>query len=146
MAPRSSTVSDIDTLSRQYQLFTVLLAAKETPPPSGRRRCDARAGGRLVEAGSASEGAGESAPPSLWWGQMPVKFDRPMVKRLFDKTDTDGSGGLDRDEIKALADSLGASADAVKRSFDEIDVNRNGEWSLRSSTPGTTSSATSWRS
>ena len=57
---------------------------------------------------------------------MPVKFDRPMVKRLFDKTDTDGSGGLDRDEIKALADSLGASADAVKRSFDEIDVNRNG--------------------
>jgi hypothetical protein len=41
---------------------------------------------------------------------MPVKFDRPMVKRLFDKTDTDGSGGLDRDEIAALAASLGTNA------------------------------------
>lgn len=55
---------------------------------------------------------------------MPVKFDRPMVRRLFDKTDTDGSGGLDREEIQVLADSLGTSSDTA--AFDEIDVNGNG--------------------
>eukprot|EP01046_Picozoa_sp_COSAG06_P021445 COSAG06_NODE_1612_length_8935_cov_5.449411_3_plen_2191_part_00 len=55
---------------------------------------------------------------------MPVKFDRPMVKRLFDKTDVDGSGGLDREEIQGLVNSLGTGADLA--AFDEIDSDGNG--------------------
>ena len=54
---------------------------------------------------------------------MPIKYDAAMVRRLFNKTDTDGSGGLDREEIAVLAEQLGAGTASA---FEEIDLNNNG--------------------
>ena len=54
---------------------------------------------------------------------MPIKYDAAMVRRLFNKTDTDGSGGLDREEIAVLAEQLGAASASA---FEEIDLNNNG--------------------
>lgn len=47
------TGCDVCDLIVTLTVFTVLLAAKETPPPSGRRRCDAcvRAGVRAPSRG-----------------------------------------------------------------------------------------------
>ena len=57
-----------------------------------------------------------------------------MVRQLFDETDLDGSGALDRDEIRGLAATMGVKLDQrdLAAAMNEMDESGGGETHLLS--------------
>eukprot|EP01043_Picozoa_sp_COSAG02_P052569 COSAG02_NODE_5683_length_4131_cov_2.397817_2_plen_785_part_00 len=60
--------------------------------------------------GGRRSGANKARPPPV--KPPPMQHSDDVVRRLFDKMDADGSGGLDRNEVANLAKTLGAEVES----------------------------------